>query len=82
VHVRRGSDRILGATLVAEHAGEMIGELVVAMRGGVGLGTIAQSIHPYPTQSEVFRKAGDAWRRTRLTPGVKRLLGWFFRSMK
>jgi pyruvate/2-oxoglutarate dehydrogenase complex dihydrolipoamide dehydrogenase (E3) component len=81
LHLSRGTDRILGATLVAEHAGEMIGELAVAMRAGVGLGTIAQTIHPYPTQSEVFRKAGDAWRRTKLTPRAKRLLAWFFRSM-
>lgn len=82
VHLRRGSDRILGATLVAEHAGEMIGEIAVAMRAGIGLGTIAQTIHPYPTQSEVFRKAGDAWRKTKLTPGIQRLLAWFFRSFR
>jgi len=82
VHLRGNSDRILGATLVAEHAGEMIGELAVAMRAGVGLGAIAETIHPYPTQSEVFRKAGDAWRRTRLTPIVKRLLAWFFRIVR
>jgi len=81
LYLSRGTDRILGATLVAEHAGEMIGELGVAMRAGVGLGTIAETIHPYPTQSEIFRKAGDAWRRTKLTPGVKRLLAWFFRRM-
>jgi pyruvate/2-oxoglutarate dehydrogenase complex dihydrolipoamide dehydrogenase (E3) component len=78
VHLRRGSDRILGATLVAEHAGEMIGEIAVAMRAGVGLGTIADTIHPYPTQSEVFRRAGDAWRKTKLTPGIRRLLAGFF----
>jgi pyruvate/2-oxoglutarate dehydrogenase complex dihydrolipoamide dehydrogenase (E3) component len=80
VHLRRGSDRILGATLVAEHAGEMIGEIGLAMRAGVGLDTIAATIHPYPTQSEIFRKAGDARRRALLTPAVKRLLAWFFRS--
>jgi pyruvate/2-oxoglutarate dehydrogenase complex dihydrolipoamide dehydrogenase (E3) component len=82
VHLRRGSDRILGATLVAEHAGEMIGEIAVAMRAGVGLGTIATTIHPYPTQSEVYRKAGDAWRKTKLTPAAKRLLAWFFRTVR
>jgi pyruvate/2-oxoglutarate dehydrogenase complex dihydrolipoamide dehydrogenase (E3) component len=82
VHLKRGSDRILGATLVAEHAGEMIGEIILAMRAGVGLSTIAGTIHPYPTQSEVFRKAGDAWRKGKLTPKVRRLLGWFFRSVR
>jgi pyruvate/2-oxoglutarate dehydrogenase complex dihydrolipoamide dehydrogenase (E3) component len=82
VHLRSRSDRILGATLVAEHAGEMIGEIAVAMRAGVGLGTIAATIHPYPTQSEVFRKAGDAWRKTKLTPAARRLLAWFFRLVR
>lgn len=82
VHLRRGTDHILGATLVAQHAGEMIGEIAVAMRAGVGLGTIAATIHPYPTQAEVFRRAGDAWRKTRLTPAAKRLLAWFFRTVR
>jgi hypothetical protein len=63
---------------VAEHAGEMIGEIAVTMRAGVGLGIIGDTIHPYPTQSEVFRRAGDAWRKTKLTPGARRLLAWFF----
>jgi pyruvate/2-oxoglutarate dehydrogenase complex dihydrolipoamide dehydrogenase (E3) component len=78
VHHER-SGRILGATLVAEHAGEMIGEIALAMTAGIGLGKIGSTIHPYPTQGEVFRKAADAWRRTRLTPGAKRALGRFFR---
>jgi len=60
----------------------MIGEIGLAMRGGVGLGTIAATIHPYPTQSEIFRKAGDAWRKTKLTPAAKRLLAWFFRMVR
>jgi pyruvate/2-oxoglutarate dehydrogenase complex dihydrolipoamide dehydrogenase (E3) component len=79
VHLERGSDRILGATLVAEHAGEMIGEPALAMTAGIGLGKIGSTIHPYPTQSEVFRKAADAWRRSRLTPRAKRALERFFR---
>lgn len=73
VHVRAGSDRIVGATMVAARAGDMIGELAVAMTGGVGLGAIAETIHPYPTQAEIIKKAGDAYNRTRLTPRVKRL---------
>ena len=63
VHLRSGSDRILGATLIAEHAGEMIGEIALAMTAGIGLAKVGATIHPYPTQSEVFRKAADAWRR-------------------
>lgn len=73
VHVKRGSGKILGATLVASHAGEMISEVTLAMVNGIGLGALGKTIHPYPTQAEVFRKAGDAYNRTRLTPRVKRL---------
>jgi pyruvate/2-oxoglutarate dehydrogenase complex dihydrolipoamide dehydrogenase (E3) component len=80
VHVKKGTDKILGATLVARHAGEMISEITLAITAGIGLGTIAKTIHPYPTQAEAFRKAGDAYNRTRLTPFVKglfrRWLAW------
>jgi len=79
VHLQEGSDRILGATLVAEHAGEMIGEIALAMTAGLGLARIGATIHPYPTQSEVFRKAADAWRRTRLTARARRVLEAFLR---
>jgi pyruvate/2-oxoglutarate dehydrogenase complex dihydrolipoamide dehydrogenase (E3) component len=82
VHLRRGSDRILGATLVAEHAGEMISEIAVAMGNGVGLGGIGRTIHPYPTQAEIFRKAADARRRGRLTPAARRLFDLFFRVFR
>ncbi len=71
VHVTKGTDRILGATLVARHAGEMISEITLAMVAGAGLGTLAKTIHPYPTQAEAIKKAGDAYSRTRLTRRVK-----------
>ena len=78
LRVHHESGRILGATMVADHAGEMIGELALAITAGVGLSKISGTIHPYPTQAEVIRKAGDAFRRTGLTPLTKRLLrGWF-----
>jgi len=67
------SGRILGATIVARHAGEMIAELTLAMTSGIGLGTIASTIHPYPTQAEAIRKIGDAYNRARLTPRVSAL---------
>jgi pyruvate/2-oxoglutarate dehydrogenase complex dihydrolipoamide dehydrogenase (E3) component len=73
VHVRAGTDRILGATIVARHAGEMLPELTLAIVTGTGLGRIARVIHAYPTQAEAIRKLGDAYNRTRLTPRVKRL---------
>jgi pyruvate/2-oxoglutarate dehydrogenase complex dihydrolipoamide dehydrogenase (E3) component len=75
VHLRQGTDRILGATIVAAHAGEMISEITVAMMAGVGLGRIATAIHPYPTQAEAIRRTADAYNRTRLTPLVKKLFG-------
>jgi pyruvate/2-oxoglutarate dehydrogenase complex dihydrolipoamide dehydrogenase (E3) component len=75
IHVRQGGDRILGATLVATHAGEMISELTLAIGAGIGLTAIARTIYPYPTQAEAIRKIADAYNRTRLTPRVKWLLG-------
>jgi pyruvate/2-oxoglutarate dehydrogenase complex dihydrolipoamide dehydrogenase (E3) component len=75
VHVRAGSDKILGATIVARHAGEMLPELTMAIAHGIGLGRIASVIHSYPTQAEAIRKLGDAYNRTRLTPLVKRVFG-------
>jgi pyruvate/2-oxoglutarate dehydrogenase complex dihydrolipoamide dehydrogenase (E3) component len=78
IHVKKGSDRIVGATVVARHAGEMISELTTAMVGKVGLGTLASVIHPYPTQAEAIRKAGDMYNRTRLTESRARLLRRYF----
>jgi pyruvate/2-oxoglutarate dehydrogenase complex dihydrolipoamide dehydrogenase (E3) component len=78
VHVKKGSDKIVGATVVASHAGDMISEITLAMVSGVGLGSISNVIHPYPTQAEAIRKVADAYNRTRLTPLVKRLFQkWF-----
>ena len=82
IRIKKGSDRILGATLVAEHAGEMLGELTLAITAGVGLRTISGVIHPYPTQAEVIKKAADAWRRGKLTPVVQKILGWWFRLFR
>lgn len=81
VHLAKGKDRVLGATLVAAHAGEMLGELCLAATAGVGLGKIAATIHPYPTQGEAVKRAADAWRRGKLTPLVKRVFAWRFRLM-
>ena len=74
IHVARGTDRIVGATIVARHAGDLISEIGVAMAAGMGLGRLAGVIHPYPTQAEAIRQIGDAYNRTRLTPFVRGLL--------
>ena len=73
VHVRKGTDKIVGATIVASHAGDMIAELTLAMTHGLGLKHISAAIHPYPTQAEAIRQVGDAYNRTRLTPFAKSL---------
>jgi pyruvate/2-oxoglutarate dehydrogenase complex dihydrolipoamide dehydrogenase (E3) component len=67
IHVREGSDHILGATIVARHAGEMISEITLAMVAGVGLRTLSRVMHPYPTQAEAITRAADAFIRTQLT---------------
>ena len=78
VHVRRGTGRLVGATIVASHAGDMISELTLAMVARLGLGAIARTIHPYPTQAEAVKKVADAYNRTRLTPRLKALFErWF-----
>jgi pyruvate/2-oxoglutarate dehydrogenase complex dihydrolipoamide dehydrogenase (E3) component len=82
VHLRRGSDRILGATFVAERAGELIAPLVAAMTAGLGLGALGGAILPYPTVTEAVRRAADAHRRQRLTPTVKRGFEIFLRMMR
>jgi pyruvate/2-oxoglutarate dehydrogenase complex dihydrolipoamide dehydrogenase (E3) component len=74
VHLRQGTDKILGATIVARHAGEMINEFSLAITSGLGLAAIGKTIHPYPTQAEVGKRLADAYNRTRLTPLLQKLL--------
>jgi pyruvate/2-oxoglutarate dehydrogenase complex dihydrolipoamide dehydrogenase (E3) component len=73
IHVREGTDRILGATIVARHAGEMINGLSLAISSGIGLRAVARVIHTYPTQAEAIKMAADAYNRSRLTPAIKSL---------
>jgi len=78
IHLRKGTDRILGATVVARHAGEMINEISLAMTAKLGLSAIGKTIHPYPTQAEAIKMLADTYNRTRLTPFLKKILsGWF-----
>ncbi len=71
IHVAKGKDKILGATIVGSHAGDMISEISVAMQSGMGLAALASVIHPYPTAAEAIRQCGDAYNRQRLTPTIK-----------
>ncbi len=79
VHADKRNGRILGATLVAAHAGEMIGEMSLAMTAGVSLATLGKTIHPYPTEAEVWKRLGDAWNRSRLTPRMAAIFERFLR---
>lgn len=71
---QKGSDRILGATIVARHAGEMISEISLAIVAKQGLSTLSSVIHSYPTQSDAIKKAADAYRKTLLTPRTQSFL--------
>ncbi len=79
IHVAAGSDKIVGATIVGQHAGEMIATVSLAMTAKIGLKTLAKTIVPYPTHGEALKKIGDAHNRTRLTPAVKWLFDLWFR---
>jgi pyruvate/2-oxoglutarate dehydrogenase complex dihydrolipoamide dehydrogenase (E3) component len=79
IHARGRSDRIVGATIVAPHAGEMISEVALAMTHSLGLKALASTIHPYPTIAEGLRKAGDQFNAGRLSPWVRRVLAFWFR---
>ncbi|MBD1913076.1 MULTISPECIES: mercuric reductase [unclassified Leptolyngbya] len=71
---QQGSDKILGATIVARHAGEMISEVTLAIVTKQGLSALSGVIHPYPTQAEGIKKAADTYRRTLLTPRTRSFL--------
>ena len=74
VHVKKGSDEIVGATVVAAHAGDLVTQFTIAIQHGIGLGAFTNVIYPYPTQAEAIKRAAGAYTRTRLTPRIKSLL--------
>src|SRR4029077_12000002 len=71
ISVKSGTDRILGATVVARHAGEMINDITFAITSGLGLRALATVIHPYPTQARALKMAADAYCRAH-SPRKKR----------
>ncbi len=79
VLLQRGSDRVLGATVVASRAGDLIAPLTLAVTHRLGLSKFTSTILPYPTQAEVLKRAANQWRRTRLSPGVQRVFARWFR---
>ena len=79
VLVQKGSDRLLGATIVGRDAGEQLAPLLVMMNAGLGLGSLGSLVLPYPTRSEYLRRLADAWNRQRLTPRTAGLLAAWLR---
>lgn len=78
VHHKKGSDKILGATVVGKHAGDFISHLTMAMTHNIGLKKLAATIHPYPTQGEAIRQLGDLYKKSAATPRVLGILKKFF----
>lgn len=82
VHTKKGSDKILAATVVARHGGEVIPEFGLAIRNKLGLARIADSVHAYPTRSELAFRVAYEYNSARLTPGVKRVIGWLLALLR
>lgn len=77
-----GKDRILGVTIVGEHAGEIIAEYVLAMRHGLGLNKILSTIHSYPTMAEANKFAAGVWKRRHAPERLLSLVGHYHRWMR
>jgi pyruvate/2-oxoglutarate dehydrogenase complex dihydrolipoamide dehydrogenase (E3) component len=75
----KGTDKIIGATLVCENAGDLLHEFVLAMKYGIGLRKISATTHAYPTFAELARKLGDKYNKTRLTPSARKIFAWLYR---
>lgn len=74
-----GKDQILGATVVGVHAGDVLHELVVAAKHGIGLAKLSSTIHAYPTLSQSVQRVADIYQRGRLTPTVAKIFRWLYR---
>ena len=79
VHTAKGSGKILGATIVGAHAGELINEITIAMKHKLSLGALASVIHPYPTEAEIINKVAIEYNKTRLTPRIKGIMNWWMK---
>lgn len=77
-----GSDRILGAAVVAERGGDLVHSYALAMKAGVGLKALSGMIHAYPTYAEVVRRTGDQYQKSRLTPMARAVFAWLYRRRR
>ena len=74
--------RLLGASLLGPHAGELIHELALAMRTGATIGDIAATIHAYPTLAQIHRRTANTWYGAKLfSPATRRLVKWINRLL-
>ncbi len=78
----KGKDRILGATVVASRAGEILHQIMSVAKQGGGLGSLSGTIHAYPTWAQASQRVGDAYNRTRLTPRAKAIFEWLYRRRR
>ena len=81
VYTQKGSDKILGATIIGHDAGELIAPICLMMSNGLGLSAAQKTIFSYPTRSDYLKRLGDAYNRNRMTPTVARLFRWWLRSV-
>lgn len=82
VLVKPGTDEVLGATIVGEHAGELIQEFVLAMKHGIGLKEIASTIYGYPTFASLVLKTAEKLNKKRLTPRARSITSWLYRRAR
>ena len=82
IHTAAGTDRMVGATVVAAGAGEMINELTLAMGTNVGLKRLGSLIHPYPTVNAAIGRVADQYNRARLTPFVQKASRWLLKRRR
>jgi pyruvate/2-oxoglutarate dehydrogenase complex dihydrolipoamide dehydrogenase (E3) component len=72
-----GKDRILGATIVGDHAGDLLAEFTMAMKHGLGMNKLLSTIHIYPTWTEANKYAAGEWRKARVNPRLLALAARF-----
>ncbi|PNU21445.1 pyridine nucleotide-disulfide oxidoreductase [Geothermobacter hydrogeniphilus] len=79
---RKGSDKILGVTIVGAHAGDLLAEYVLAMKHGLGLNKILGTIHIYPTMAEANKMAAGLWKKEHAPEGLLRWVEKFHRRRR
>ena len=82
VYTQKGSDKILGATIVGSGAGELLAPICVMMSNGLGLSAAQKTIFSYPTRSEYLKRLGDAYNRSRMTQLWPNFDWWLGRTLR